>query len=95
MNIRYILSLLVLAVMVSCEKSEPNPPDSPKDRTVLVYQVADNNLGDNDYNEMDIEEMKTAVFLSTTQPRKQTRFCSKSGATVSILSKYTTARNCR
>ena len=56
-----ILLLIPLAILSSCGHSdEPAPaplPPAAVGRTVLVYMVADNNLG-NSYNERDFDEMK-------------------------------------
>ncbi|MCM1077622.1 MAG: clostripain-related cysteine peptidase [Bacteroides sp.] len=60
-----LLLLASCTFLASCgENDEPDTPD-PKpgpvqtvDRTVLVYMVADNNLGDNRFNDNDLNEMK-------------------------------------
>lgn len=47
---------------VSCKKDEPAPPEpSQVPRTVLVYMAANNNLGSNQFDAMDIAEMKTGA----------------------------------
>lgn len=55
--------LLVLAVIASsCGHSdEPEAPDAGPSRTVIVYMVANNNLGTRGYDRMDIEEMQAAA----------------------------------
>lgn len=58
-----ILLLIPFALFSSCDKSdEPQPAPEPPSpaavgRTVLVYMLADNNLG-NYYNDLDFNEMK-------------------------------------
>lgn len=42
-------------------KPVPAPPPTPVERTVLVYQSANNNLGSNNFDQMDIQEMITAA----------------------------------
>lgn len=53
-----ICALTLLIALPSCHKDEPEPPVAECRRTVLVYQVANNNLGTSGYNEMDIKEMR-------------------------------------
>ena len=62
-NIAITLIAVCAALIVSCDgPDEPTPlPASEVGRTVLVYQVADTNLGTSRYNEMDIEEMRTGA----------------------------------
>lgn len=54
-----ILPIVFLVVLASCDSDEPKPEPQPMvaGRTILVYQVANNNLGTSNYNEDDIEEM--------------------------------------
>ena len=62
-NMRHISILTLLALlsisMTSCHDEPGGGDDSGQDirRTVLVYQVAANNLGDSSYDQMDIQEM--------------------------------------
>ncbi len=63
---RFRLSLifvgLVLISLVSCRKDEPTPPaPTEASRAVLVYMVANNNLGSSRFDAMDIAEMQTAA----------------------------------
>lgn len=60
----YIFLASVLALAASCKSTddpEPTPPSAPAPRTVLVYMVANNNLGSNDFDAADIAEMKRAA----------------------------------
>ena len=58
----FILLCCVALTLASCKKDEPAPP-APVDasRTVLVYMVANNNLGSSRFDAMDLEEMKTGA----------------------------------
>ena len=56
-----IAALISVLALGSCKGDEPTPPQTQARRTVLVYQVANNNLGTSRYNDMDIEEMKDAA----------------------------------
>lgn len=66
---KFRLSLIfvsvVLVSLMSCRKDEPTPPTPPSpteaSRTVLVYMAANNNLGSNRFDAMDIAEMQTAA----------------------------------
>lgn len=68
-SIRIILSLFASLLVYACSSGdkgdEPLPPDSPA-RTVLVYMVADNNLGSsyNHFDTDDIDEMLEAAASS-------------------------------
>ncbi|MDE6642839.1 MAG: hypothetical protein K2K27_01910 [Muribaculaceae bacterium] len=57
--IHYLLLLIVAFVAVSCdsEKDEPTPENTPAPRTVLVYMLANNSLGDSGFDYKDLEEM--------------------------------------
>ncbi len=66
MNIRTFFGLMasmLLAVMTlsGCKHSDEPAPQRPATRTVLVYMVANNNLGYNDLDDLDIREMEAAV----------------------------------
>lgn len=56
----YIFLTVIAFISTACAKDEPLPEPKPERcrRTVLVYQVANNNLGISGYNEMDIKEMR-------------------------------------
>lgn len=59
--IRYILPVLAVIAFPSCHSdNEPKNPTTPE-RTVLVYQVANNNLGDGSWDQADIKEMRQAA----------------------------------
>lgn len=67
---RYLLPLILLPcllVLAACtdKKDDPNPPEppapTPVSRTVLVYMVADNSLGDSAFDVADIKEMTKAI----------------------------------
>lgn len=56
--------MMILTAMSGCHRThEPDvPPEpSPVNRTVLVYMAANNNLGSSGYDDMDMQEMQTAV----------------------------------
>lgn len=56
----FLISVVVLAA--SCKGSEePVPPAEPSPRTVLIYMVANNNLGSNRFDALDIDEMSKAA----------------------------------
>ena len=58
----YLLLLFIAAATSSCgEKNEPAPPPAEVERTVLVYMVAHNNLGQRGWDAADISEMRTAA----------------------------------
>lgn len=54
-----IFSVFLALGVSSCGENEPEPPatDPTVRRTVLVYMVANNNLGSNYYDELDLNEM--------------------------------------
>lgn len=59
---RYTVLLLLVGIFAAglgaCgDPEEPTPPKAIANRTVLVYQVADNSLGRGNYDRMDIAEM--------------------------------------
>jgi len=59
---KFCLLLMVLVSLVSCREDDPTPPTPDKaSRTVLVYMAANNNLGSNRFDAMDLAEMKTAA----------------------------------
>lgn len=57
-----ITSLILIAGLIasSCGSDEPAPDPEPT-RTVIVYMVANNNLGTNGYDRLDIEEMRSVA----------------------------------
>lgn len=57
-----LLSAAAFVATGCSEKDEPEPPKEPGLRTVLVYQVANNNLGSSGYDRMDLAEMKEAAL---------------------------------
>ena len=63
----FIIAMSVMAFSSCGEKDEPQPkpdpePQGPVERTVLVYMVADNNLGtQNGLNRADLKEMQTGA----------------------------------
>lgn len=59
-DLLYIVLVLSMAfISVSCKETGEEPKVIQEcQRTVLVYQVANNNLGSSGYNEQDIEEMR-------------------------------------
>lgn len=68
LSIKYlhtIILTMLMAVAASCDdKDEPTPepvPPTPVNRTVLVYMVADNSLGNKGYDVDDLKEMITAA----------------------------------
>lgn len=68
MNRIYIIlsaALIIASAMTSCSKSnEPPTPNSCK-RTVLVYMIATNNLGSQNFDGLDIAEMERAMAAYT------------------------------
>lgn len=64
----YIISsaaLAIASILASCSKSdEPPTPQSCK-RTVLVYMIATNNLGSQNFDGLDIAEMERAMAAYT------------------------------
>ena len=62
---KYLLSLLCLAVLTACGKNDgptPDPDDLTTHRTVLVYMVADNTLGTTwGCDQADLDEMLKAA----------------------------------
>ena len=61
--IQLFLLLAVAVVAVSCDGKgdDPNPDTKPTPRTVLVYMLANNSLGDSGFDYKDIKEMEAAV----------------------------------
>lgn len=59
----YIFIALIIGIFFvsGCNKKDPKPTIDPTPRTVLVYMVARNDLGDRKLDLMDIDEMRTAV----------------------------------
>lgn len=56
------VALIAGCFLSSCDKNdEPKPQPTAKDRTVLVYMVANNDLGQRGYDNKDIKEMVAAV----------------------------------
>ncbi|MDE5572307.1 MAG: hypothetical protein K2I94_00915, partial [Muribaculaceae bacterium] len=62
--LQYFLLLIVALVAVSCDKEkdepEPEPVSDPTPRTVLVYLLANNSLGDSGFDYKDLMEMEAA-----------------------------------
>ncbi|MDE5651385.1 MAG: hypothetical protein K2I35_10400 [Duncaniella sp.] len=62
---KYLLSMLCLAVLTACGKNDgptPDPDDLTTHRTVLVYMVADNTLGTTwGCDQADLDEMLKAA----------------------------------
>lgn len=60
---KFLLSALIVVGAVSCSDDEPDitPPHNETNRTVLVYMVADNNLGTGGFDDNDVYEMKYAA----------------------------------
>ena len=59
--IRYILPVIAVFALASCHDNDgPKCPATPE-RTVLVYQVANNNLGNEGWDRADIDEMRQAA----------------------------------
>ncbi len=57
----FVFSVCV-GLLTSCRQDEPAPPEVPSGRrTVLVYMVADNNLGSADFDSYDLAEMLAGV----------------------------------
>lgn len=54
--IKFFIAIIVVVTTTSCEKDEPTQLDS-SNRTILVYIVANNSLGVDNYDEADINEM--------------------------------------
>lgn len=59
------ISLLLLCLLgcalSACDSDKEDEARGPEGRTILVYQVADNNLGDYGWDTADIREMQTAA----------------------------------
>lgn len=57
------MGILVMPLLMACHKDEVKPEPVPvASRTVVVYMVANNNLGTSGYDRLDIEEMTAAAF---------------------------------
>lgn len=66
MNIRTIFGLMAALMLAAltlsgCKHNDEPEPQRPATRTVLVYMAANNNLGHNGLDDLDIKEMETAV----------------------------------
>lgn len=66
MNIRTILGLMAALMLAAltlsgCKHHDEPEPQRPATRTVLVYMAANNNLGHNGLDDLDIKEMETAA----------------------------------
>lgn len=59
--IRYYLLLLLPLLLVACDSADEPQPVPTTPRTVLVYMVANNNLGSAGFDRADLEEMQQAV----------------------------------
>ena len=55
------LILLSVLLLTGCSKDEPTPPVKSVSRTVLVYMIADNDLGLRSLDSKDIAEMKEGM----------------------------------
>ncbi len=55
-----LLAMLAL-VLAGCKNDEPDTPPTPARRTILVYMVATNSLGNNHRDLQDLDEMDQAV----------------------------------
>lgn len=72
--LRILITVITAVISVACSDDEPakpnpNPPagDEGADRTVLVYMVADNNLGNTyDLDDDDLDEMEEAARAGDT-----------------------------
>ena len=81
MLIRLLITLLAIlpAAISSCSSSEPEPEPEPSglDRTVLVYMVADNNLGsyyhvdDNNIAQMEAAALAGKLNGGLSVPRQK------------------------
>ncbi len=57
-----IISAVLAVFLVACSADEPSSKEMHKsDRTVLVYMIANNDLGDDGYDREDLAEMQKAV----------------------------------
>lgn len=75
----------MMLTLISCDKDEPAPPTKKiADRTVLVYMIANNNLGSNGYDQMDIDEMCTAAEAGDIGSGRLLLFHAPYNATASI-----------
>ncbi|MBR1934928.1 MAG: hypothetical protein IJ835_02625 [Muribaculaceae bacterium] len=64
---RVLLSLaLLLCVLCACGSGSDEPDDGVANRTLLVYMVATNSLGDNRSDMRDLEEMEKVVSTGKT-----------------------------
>ncbi len=64
LNLLHILAAALCFVAAACHSDEPAPPEKPVaavDRTLLVYMVANNDLGDEGWDTEDISEMRLAA----------------------------------
>lgn len=66
MNIRTIFGLMAVMMLAAltlsgCKHHDEPEPQRPATRTVLVYMAANNNLGSNGLDALDIKEMEAAV----------------------------------
>ena len=58
---RLIALMALLLMLVACGSDEPEQPQAPVRRTILVYMVATNSLGNNQRDPQDLAEMGQAV----------------------------------
>jgi hypothetical protein len=58
----FIASLILIAtsLLQACSSDEPTPDPEPS-RTVIVYMAANNNLGSQRYDRLDLDEMRSAA----------------------------------
>lgn len=60
------ISCLVLCLLLAgCGHDEPDAPAQPARRTILVYMIASNSLGNNQRDQQDLAEMDAAVAQGT------------------------------
>lgn len=68
-----LFGLFTLSALTGCGKDNPVPvpPPVPEEgsRTVMVYMVANNNLGSADFDADDLEEMRKAVVAGALGPK--------------------------
>lgn len=59
---KLIFSIICLIIFFSCSKNnEPDTNNSDAKRTIIVYMIASNNLGSNNFDKKDLAEMEKAV----------------------------------
>lgn len=58
---RLFLILSIALALGACHKDEPKPPTAEATRTMLVYMVASNSLGNDYFDWADLDEMEAAI----------------------------------